>query len=890
MRRIRDLFALLHHRAKTARRLPAITFLGIVFWNWLTVLRKTRLELAESRRTETLLRQSEQNARHFQEALKALHEVSIELSKAETMDDLCLRAVELGRSKLGFDRLGIWFMDQDPDYKLGTFGTDEQGRIRDERQQRIKFNLDFVPPIDVRVDTQLFVNQDSKLYNQSGEAVGHGWNAVVFLQNAGKLLGYISADNYLHQEPLTPYTTELLSLFGAVFGHLCTRKKTEEALRQSEERLRTIVSNMPVVLFDLNREGSFTFAEGQTGQLLHRTPEAIIGSHISAVFGDAPHVCEAVQRAMSGETARVTYDLGQSAFEILYTPYKDADSHTMRVIGLAVDIAERRRMVDRERAIMKGLTAVVEAADELIRIQDLTTFYRRAVELGRERLGLERSGIFVLDPTGQFFRGTFGTNERGETTDEHLHMFPAAEHPEFFNIQEKSWLIREKPLTYWDHGQIVPAGRGWEASTVIRIDKAPMGIFFNDTAMSGAPLDPVQQESLAVYCSLLGNIIERKQAETALRESEEKFRTIFEASPTSILISKPTGEIVACNPITLDLLGRPLTEVLGRNPVELGMLAQPEAFRRIVETLHRSGTLNRTELEIRDAHGKKLQTLFSARHIMLQGDQHVLVVASDITPLKKAEAEIRALNTTLEQRVAQRTAELAMVNHELEAFAYSISHDLRAPLRSIDGFSRIVAELYQGQVDAIGQDYLNRIRSSTQRMGDMIDALLTLSRLTRSELRMQTVDMSIMAQEILDALAQNEPARRIEVNIAPNLTVQGDHRLLRVMLENLLGNAWKYTSRTENASITFRSERRQDAQVFLVRDNGTGFDMAFAEKLFGAFQRFHDERDFPGTGIGLATVQRIVHRHGGKIWAESEIGRGTTFYFQLHALDQQDIL
>jgi signal transduction histidine kinase len=252
-----------------------------------------------------------------------------------------------------------------------------------------------------------------------------------------------------------------------------------------------------------------------------------------------------------------------------------------------------------------------------------------------------------------------------------------------------------------------------------------------------------------------------------------------------------------------------------------------------------------------------------------------------LNQIEERDLSLQAARDDLERRVEQRTAELAAANKELESFSYSVSHDLRAPLRSIDGFSLALLEDYADKLDEQGKHYLTRVREGAKRMGGLIDDLLNLSRMTRVEMRRERVDLTALARSIGIDLRAAEPSREVEFVVEDGLTANGDSHLLRAALDNLLRNAWKYTSKHPTARVEFRKQQSNGHVVFFVKDDGAGFDPQYSDRLFGAFQRLHGANEFPGTGVGLATVQRIIHRHGGKMWAEGAVEKGATFYFTL---------
>lgn len=265
------------------------------------------------------------------------------------------------------------------------------------------------------------------------------------------------------------------------------------------------------------------------------------------------------------------------------------------------------------------------------------------------------------------------------------------------------------------------------------------------------------------------------------------------------------------------------------------------------------------------------------------GEVAVLVESFNemLAQINERDQNLLKSQNSLEQRVQDRTAQLEVANKELEAFSYSVSHDLRAPLRSIDGFSQALLEDYADKLDDNGKDCLRRVRSASQRMSVLIDDLLNLARVTRSEVHRENVDLTAIAKSVVKELQEQDPDRRVAFVIREGLRAEGDSVLLRLALQNLLGNAWKYTSHHDSSRIEFGTEQTNGHRVYFVRDDGAGFDPRYKSRLFGVFQRLHGPTEFPGTGVGLATVQRIVRRHGGDIWAEGAVEKGATFYFSL---------
>jgi len=391
-----------------------------------------------------------------------------------------------------------------------------------------------------------------------------------------------------------------------------------------------------------------------------------------------------------------------------------------------------------------------------------------------------------------------------------------------------------------------------------------------------ASISQIESDGKKLYTVILRDITERKRADEALKEQAR----ILELAP--VMIRDLNGRILFWNTGVEKMYGWKAEEALEKISHKLLKTEFPRPLEEIKARLLAHGHWEGEVVHAR----RDGERIVVATTWVLHRDEHdkpkaVLVVANDITERKEAEKEIRRLNEELEQRVADRTAQLQAVNKELEAFSYSVSHDLRAPLRHIDGFSQALLEDYRDKLDEVGKGYLREVRSASQEMAQLIDDVLQLARVTRSEMRREVVNLSDLARSIAAELRKREPKRKVILNLKEEFATRGDKRLLKIVLDNLLGNAWKFTSKRAQAQITFGREQKNGETTYFIRDNGAGFDMAYVGKLFGAFQRLHTAGQFEGTGIGLATVQRIVYRHGGRVWAEGTVNEGATFYFTL---------
>jgi len=392
-------------------------------------------------------------------------------------------------------------------------------------------------------------------------------------------------------------------------------------------------------------------------------------------------------------------------------------------------------------------------------------------------------------------------------------------------------------------------------------------------------LSPVETEGGLLVTTIIRDVTARKQAEEAQRHIQGRYQELVNNLPVGVFRKTPGqyGEFLEVNPAMVEMFEADSADQLLKYSVS-DLYCDP-SYRLVVSNkLLEYGSVRGEELKMKTLRGREFYAALTA---VTRKDDNGNVwfdgIVEDITEWKTGEIKIRELNENLRAY----STDLEVANRELESFSYSVSHDLRAPLRALDGYSYMLQSDYADQLDDEGLDRLQRMRSAAQRMAQLIDDLLELSRVSRTKVRREPVDLNMIAEEVIHYLRNGEPQRRVDIVVQPDLKTNGDPRLLRVVMDNLIGNAWKFTSRRADAHIEIGGRKNGEKVVYYVRDNGAGFDMAYVNKLFGPFQRLHDVGDYQGTGIGLATVQRVIDKHGGKIWAEAEVDHGATFYFSL---------
>jgi len=693
------------------------------------------------------------------------------------------------------------------------------------------------------------------------------------------------------------------------------RKKSNDALRESEARNRALLNVFPDLLFVYDKDGTYLDYNASDPHLLASPPENFLGKNIRDIVPNlADEVIDHIHRVLDeGSVESMEYtlyiDSTQYFFEGRFFPLDEN-----RVLSIVRDVTARKVVEEElhQRNIEIGL--LYEAGQQISRTLDFQVIYDTLYQLLQEIMDCDGLIVSSFNAITHMISITYARYDGTILDVAGIPPFPLD--AERQGLQStvirsgKSMLLHNEPdyslasLNMFDLGErMTDNERNMERPQMLSALVVPLfledqiyGVIqvlsYNENAYTENHLRILEvvasQVATASANALLFHqaqeeIMEREKTEVALGQERSLLRTLIEYLPVGVYTKDLEARKTLSNRTDLTFLGgQTEKDVLGKTDLELMPPDVGEiCYQEDMNIIHTGQPLINKEELLYNLRGQSMwlqTTKLPLRNA--EGEIIGLVgIGHDITERKRNEQQILELNAQLEQRVQERTAQLAVANQELEAFSYSVSHDLRAPLRSIDGFSAALEDDYGHLLDQQARRYVQRIRSASQHMAELIDNLLKLSRITRVEIRREQVDISMMCRMIIEELRTAQPGRIVEFNAPDVLIVDADPSLIQIVLSNLINNAWKFTSNHANANIVLDSMQKEEKQVVYVKDDGAGFDMAYADKLFAPFQRLHSTNEFEGTGIGLATVQRIIHRLGGKIWVESEVEKGTTIYF-----------
>ena len=736
----------------------------------------------------------------FLEKLQALHEVSIELNRIDSFGELCRQAVALGREKLGFDRLALLLYEKETNMMLGTFGTDDQGEIRDERYFRQEVDRPQIFEV-LNSQSRLGFWEETEILDEH-QPIGQGWNAMSVLWDGHEGIGWLSADNFIKKEPPTTHMLEIFTLYGATLGHLVTRHRVEEALQQEKEEARHFQEKL---------------------RILHD----------------------------------VTIDLSNT--------------------------------------------------------NTLDEFYYQAIEAGRNKLGFDRLGLLLYDDEAHTMVGTFGTDDHGEIRDERDYK-GKVHPPEILDILEG-----KKRLGFWqdaslrDMGEAI--GQGWSAMAVLWDGHEGLGWLATDNLIKREPPLNYMLEILTLYGSTLGHLVTRKRAEAMLQQRAQHLSLLHDITHTTLqaldfstmlqILADRLTELIDADNCFITLWNNELKRVIPVAGYELGHDAKPrvnivpgettltesvlQAGRPLVaEDVHHSPYLSPQLAAQFDISSALALPLIAGRQklgaALISFNEPHSFTEDEIRRGEQAASQISLAlaQAQLQEQLREHAVDLEKKNQELRDFNHVVSHDLKAPLRTIIAFGDRVLQKYADVLDPKGYDYLERSVNAANRMQTLIQNLLTLSRVTTEDQQYTDVDLNRVIQDVVSDLEVLIVDSGATINVGTLPTISADEIQMRQLFQNLIGNALKFHREgiPPVVDIYVEPEREGWCKIF-VKDNGIGFEDKFAEQIFEMFQRLHSRSAYAGTGAGLAICRRIVVRHSGEITAVSELDQGATFIVEL---------
>jgi len=634
-----------------------------------------------------------------------------------------------------------------------------------------------------------------------------------------------------------------------------SQSETEIALKESEQRYRTTMMSVGDGVIATDIEGRVEMMNPVAEELTGWKKEEATGKSLEEIFNI---INEETRQTVENPVRHVMREgivVGLANHSVLIA--KDGTEHP---------IADSGAPIRNEKGEITGVVLVFR--DQTQEREAQKALYESEARLHMLIEGVTDYAIYLLDPGGKVVNWNSGAERlNGYRADEII----GQTFSQFFTQDDQQ---NGKPQRLLAEAQLRGPieDEGWR----VRKD----GTRF----WASAVITALQKEdgSLYGFAKVTRDLTERKRVEETLQETSEALARIVETSPLSIIVSDLQGDVTMWNHAAETTFGWKANEVIG-NPNPIILSDKQDEVRGVRQQIIEGRSLIESETERVRKDGVLIAVSLSATALRNKEGQPngILSIIADITKRKQAEKEVSSLNTQLEQRVIERTAQLEAANKELEAFAYSVSHDLRAPLRAVDGFSRFIMEDYGDKLDSEGKRMLGLIRSNTQKMDQLITDLLGLSQITRKDLRYSDIDMTQMAISMFNETAQDDIKDNIRFTVDQLPEAFADPTFLKQVWINLLSNAIKFTSKKKIPEIKIGSKIENHTNTYYIKDNGVGFNQEYVHKLFGVFQRLHKSEDFEGTGVGLAIVQRIIHRLGGKVWAESEEGKGATFYFSL---------